>query len=114
MGSNEAQQIKGEFYVSESFSISGTAEDSFGIESMSIKQITGEGENEKANQYFSMFVYVILISGILLMMIGQLSTGGGLYENLPLNVYAVKGEPVEKYIYVGAMGRGEFYKIIEE
>lgn len=47
MGSNEAQQIKGEFYVSESFSISGTAEDSFGIESMSVKQITGEGENEK-------------------------------------------------------------------
>ena len=47
-------------------------------------------------------------------MIGKLSTGGGLYENPPLNVYAVKGEPVEKYIYVGAMGRGEFYKIIEE
>ena len=46
-------------------------------------------------------------------MIGKLSTGGGRYENAPLNVYAVKGEPVEKYIYVGAMGRGEFYKIVE-
>ena len=46
-------------------------------------------------------------------MIGKLSTGGGMYKNPPLNVYAVKGEPVEKYIYVGAMGRGEFYKVIE-
>ena len=47
MGNNEPQQIKGEFYVSESFSISGTAEDSYGIDSMLVKQITGEGENEK-------------------------------------------------------------------
>ena len=39
-----------------------------------VARLLGEGENEKANQYFSMFVYVILISGILLMMIGQLST----------------------------------------
>ena len=35
-----------------------------------VARLLGEGENEKANQYFSMFVYVILISGILLMMIG--------------------------------------------
>lgn len=41
-------------------------------------------------------------------MIGKLSTGA---ENAPLYVYAVKGEPVGKYIYVGAMGRGEFYRI---
>ena len=47
MGNNEPQQIKGEFYVSESFSISGTAEDQYGIESIVVKQITGEGENEK-------------------------------------------------------------------
>ena len=45
-------------------------------------------------------------------MLGKLSTSLG-YENAPLYVYAVKGEPVGKYIYIGAMGRGEFYKITE-
>lgn len=40
--------------------------------------------------------------------IGKLTTGSA-----DLYVFAVKGEPTTKYIYIGAMGRGEFYKIKE-
>lgn len=39
-----------------------------------VARLLGEGEKEKANRYFSMFVYVILISGFLLMAVGQLGT----------------------------------------
>lgn len=37
---------------------------------------------------------------------GKLTAGSAV-----LYVYAVRGEPSAKYIYIGAMGRGEFYKI---
>ena len=41
-------------------------------------------------------------------LIGKLTTGSSDYY-----VYAVKGEPSTKYIYIGAMGRGEFYKVTD-
>ena len=47
MEGSPALQIENEFYVSKEFSISGIAEDSYGIKSIAIKQTTGQGENQK-------------------------------------------------------------------
>ena len=45
MGNNAAQTIKNEFFVSESFSLSGTVKDTYGIESVTVKQVKGDGNN---------------------------------------------------------------------
>ena len=47
MGSNAAQQIKSEFFISDSFSISGKATDSYGIdaESLILTQVKGSGDD---------------------------------------------------------------------
>ena len=45
MGNNAAQTVKTEFFVSESFSLFGSANDTYGIKSLTVKQVKGEGED---------------------------------------------------------------------